>query len=353
LEKELGRYPLDPFGESMPPGVEGRLLSYLRETFDAHANVAKRLLTEKKWDLFWVVFTGTDKVQHFYWKFADPKHPEYDAALAAEFGTAIRDFFVRADEVVGEILALVGPETDVLIVSDHGFGPIYKELRLANWLREEGFVRPPAPGEAAPYREALAPGPFGGSIRVNQEGRDFEGQIPKGEVSNVRHRLEERLKTLVDPETGEPFVEAVFAREELFEGPYVQNAPDILFLEIPTRFVGRRPANSDAVFGLPSYTFSGYHRPNGILMAAGPHFPLSRKRPEFSILDVTPTIYWLFDVELPHDLDGKVHEELVGAAALATRPPREGKESVVLLPRDKGAISDQDREVLQSLGYVK
>jgi predicted AlkP superfamily phosphohydrolase/phosphomutase len=352
LEEELGRYPLDPFGESIQPGREGFLLRVLRETFEAHAAVAKRLLTEKKWDLFWVVFTGTDKVQHFYWKFADPDHPEHDPALAAEFGGAIRDFFVRADEVVGEMVALAGPDTDVLIVSDHGFGPIYEELRLENWLREEGFVRDPLPGTSVPYREATAPGPFGGMLRVNQAGRDFRGTIPPGEAPEVRERLAQRLATLADPETGRPFVERILTRDEVYDGPYVENAPDILFLASPTRFIGRRTPDSDSVFGPPSYTFSGYHRPNGILLAAGPHFPPREDRPELSILDLAPTLYWLFGVELPVDLDGTVREEIVGAEALALDPPRIGDETVVVPPRDHEPDA-QEREALESLPYVQ
>ena len=361
LEEELNRdaralglpgFPLDPFGESIRPGREGALLAHFKATLEAHQTSAKRLMTEEKWDLFWVVFTGTDKVQHFFWKFADENHPEYNRTKGALFGKAIREFWIRIDEIVGEMVALAGPDTDVIVMSDHGFGPIYRELRMSRWLQSEGFVED---GDSGPRWEAFSPGPFGGLVRVNQKGRDYQGRIAPGAasdsvVSGVRHKLE----SLVDPATGARIVEKVFARDEIYSGPYVENAPDLLFLEAPTYFVGRGDGEqSPAVFGPPSYTFSGYHRPEGILIAAGPHFPARGERSRLSILDVTPTLYWLFGVDQPVDLDGSVPPDLVGGDALAKRPVVVSEREVTIPPWEADRDADAIREQLETLGYVQ
>jgi len=124
-----------------------------------------------------------------------------------------------------------------------------------------------------------------------------------------------------------------------------------VFVESPGRFIGRGTIPSEQVFGLPSYTFSAFHRPEGILMAAGPHFAPAPGRSEYSILDVAPTLYWLFQVDAPGDLDGRVPPGLVGPDSLAARPPRTGEEPAVIQPRD--APAEGDREVLESLGYVR
>ena len=105
-------------------------------------------------------------------------------------------------------------------------------------------------------------------------------------------------------------------------------------------------------WGAPSYTFSAYHRRNGILFAAGPDFPPNPARGEYDILDVAPTIYWLFDVDLPRDLDGHVPPGLVGEAALAARPPRVGERTVVMNPADAGR-DDASREAIEALPYVR
>jgi predicted AlkP superfamily phosphohydrolase/phosphomutase len=352
LEARLGDYPLDLFGESLPRGREDLLLAHFRHTLERQAEVAKQLMREESWDLFWVVFTGTDKVQHFYWKYTDPEHPEYDEQDGARFGNAIRDMFVRVDAVIGELVAEAGENADVIVLSDHGFGPIRRELRLMNWLRSEGFLEADSTG-AMTRAEAFAPGPFGGLVRINQSGRDWRGEVAPGDSSEgVRRRLLERLDALVDPSTGARFVERAHTREELYSGPYVENAPDLVFIEAPTMFVGRSAAADTAVFGPPSYTFSGYHRPDGVLFAAGPRFRRHEGRSRASILDIAPTLYWLFDVPLPPDLDGEVLVELADPDSLALRPPRAGTTPAVIPPADRGGGS-ADREVLESLGYVR
>jgi predicted AlkP superfamily phosphohydrolase/phosphomutase len=354
LESELGEYPLDLFGESIQKGLEGRLLHQFRWTLERHAAVAKKLMVEEDWDLFWVVFTGTDKVQHFFWKFMDPQHPEYDLRMAAQFGSAIHDFWVRVDEIVGELLEIAGPETDVIILSDHGFGPIYRELRLLNWLESTGFIEL-NPGQPTAQRvDAFPSSAFGGLIRVNQRGRDYQGQIAPGEeTQEVKAEIIDSLRRVEDPVTGEPLADRIYSREELFTGPYVENAPDILFLERDDTFIGRGKPESLDVFGPPSLTFSAYHRPEGIIMAAGPHFTKNSERQHFSIMDVTPTLLWLFDVPAPRDLDGRVMDALVQPDSLTARPPEVGDETVVMEPPEAGELSEQTREVLESLGYVQ
>jgi predicted AlkP superfamily phosphohydrolase/phosphomutase len=353
LEPKLGLYPLDPFGEGLRPGLEELLLKRFKLGFERQAAVAKDLLDDEKWDLFWVVFTGTDKVQHFYWKFADPSLPGHDPLLAEKLGSTIRDFWLRVDEVVGELVEIAGPETDVFVISDHGFSPIVKELRLENWLREEGYVHFPKGDSKDVQVDAFAPGPFAGLVRVNRKGRDHGGIVEtKDDYDRVREEIRSKLQKLRDPDTGDPFVERIYNREELFHGPYVENAPDLVFVEKKTRFVARGGPGIPGVFGSPSYSFSGFHRPEGVLIAAGPHIRRHSERGTFSILDVTPTLLWILDATAPKDLDGHVMAPLVGEERLSARPPRVGEEQIVdaTQPID---ISDEEREALEGLSYVK
>lgn len=345
LERELGDYPLDLFGESLPPGEEGRLLAHFVKTADAHVAAAKKLMTEKEWDLFWVVFTGTDKVQHFYWKYADPEHPLHTPAGAAQFGDAIREMYERLDRAIGELVELAGPDADVVVMSDHGFGPIYRELRLENWLAREGLGGTQQP-------KAFMPGPFSGLVRVAEEGRDFVGTVPPESVGAVKDELVDRLGDLED-ESGRRFVQQVYRNEDLYHGPYARNGADVVFVEEPGAFVGRGGPGAPELFGSPSYTFSGFHRPDGILLAAGPHFTHRSARGSFDILDVAPTIYWLFGSAAPSDLDGDVPDGLVAPDSLRVRPPRAREDRKAVILPDAASLSEGDREVLKSLGYVK
>ncbi len=353
LGDEDAKYPRDLFGEALRPGTEAKLLERFRDGLEVQAAYARRAVARKDWDLFWVVFTGTDKVQHFYWKFADPRVPGHDPVLSERYASTIRDFFLRIDQIVGDLVESAGEDVDVVVMSDHGFSPIVKELRLWNWLKSEGFVTYEEDDPSKPVIAAFPPGPFAGIVRVNQEGRDFQGRIPAGEESRrVRDEVRRKLEMLRDPDTGDPFVERIYDREELFHGPYAENAPDLIFLEMKTRFVGRGGKEAPEIFGPPSYTFSGFHRPEGILIAAGPHIRPNPERASYSILDVTPTLLWIFDATFPKDLDGAVMAHLVGEDALAARPPRVGEETVVEAPPAL-SVSDDERTKLQGLSYVE
>jgi predicted AlkP superfamily phosphohydrolase/phosphomutase len=357
LEAELQPYPLDPFGEGIVSGSEEPFLERLEYTFERHSAEAKRLLAEEDWDLFWVVFTGIDKSQHFFWKFSDPQHPGHDPGLAERYGGVIDEFYVRADSVVGEMLEIVGPKTNVIVMSDHGMGPVYRELRVWNWLRQRGFFRPDTTGRGRHWLEAYPPGPFADALRVSIAGRDPNGQIPRGEASEVRERLVADLREIVDPATGEKFVEDVWVRDQLYHGPWVENAPDVVFLERHGGFAGRgtietgRPEAS--LFGPVSYSFSGYHRPEGFLIAAGPNFARDPERRTYSLLDIAPTIYWLFRLPMPSDLDGDVPAELVGSEALAARPVRRSEDRAVMGSEEAAEIPEGSREVLETLPYVQ
>ena len=63
------------------------------------------------WDLFVAAIETTDRVSHMMWRLIDPKHPMYDAALAAKYGDAIEKVYRRADDLVGRIQAKLPPDT--------------------------------------------------------------------------------------------------------------------------------------------------------------------------------------------------------------------------------------------------
>src|SRR5207253_8222352 len=71
-----------------------------------------------------VLFDGTDKIQHLCWRFIDPAGA---ASLASPWERRVRDkcreYFSELDTLIGELAALFGRDTTIVIASDHGFGP--------------------------------------------------------------------------------------------------------------------------------------------------------------------------------------------------------------------------------------
>jgi len=118
---KFGPYPIQP--DVRRHVISGHYEEGLRSALAgiAHkAQVARWLLSERRWDLFGVVFAESDSIQHWYWKLHDPSHPDHDPKLAAEHGDSILRVYRALDAEIGRMLETVGDEVNVLIASDHG-----------------------------------------------------------------------------------------------------------------------------------------------------------------------------------------------------------------------------------------
>jgi arylsulfatase A-like enzyme len=72
-----------------------------------------------------------DHRQHRYWKWLQPQYYlGVDDADVARFGDVIPQLYERLDAFLGEILALVGRDTVVVVASDHGHSPTMLHPKL-------------------------------------------------------------------------------------------------------------------------------------------------------------------------------------------------------------------------------
>src|SRR3954468_21913284 len=123
LYKAIGNYRTLGWAEATWALNENRLdektfMDDLMVAFDDRAKVILNRVDAKDWDLLIGVIESTDRVQHMMWRLIDPKHPLYDAGLAAQYGDSIERVYKRADDFVGEVVKRVGPDVPVMIVSD-------------------------------------------------------------------------------------------------------------------------------------------------------------------------------------------------------------------------------------------
>ena len=101
LYKAVGNYRTLGWAEATWALNEGRMdektfMDDLMVAFDDRAKVILNRVDAKDWDLLIGVIESTDRVQHMMWRLIDPKHPLYDAALAAQFGDLIERVYKRA-----------------------------------------------------------------------------------------------------------------------------------------------------------------------------------------------------------------------------------------------------------------
>jgi predicted AlkP superfamily phosphohydrolase/phosphomutase len=340
LEREASPLLFDNYGEQLPPGREVAELDQLLATLDSKLAVTRHLMKTRDWDLLWVVFLASDKVHHFYWQYADSLHPAYDPAAPQRLKDAMFEVWAALDRAVGELVADAGPECTIVILSDHGSGPVRREFRLLNWLVREGYAKPD-------LRDSRIIGfqPYGGDLYVH-DGRFPLGPVPDSLRDALAQELRSKLAAVRDPEHEGPVFSTIHTKEEIYSGPATANAPDLLFEGAPGWLVSRGKGNPEApLFGPPAYTFSGYHLPEGILIAAGPRIAKAGRVAGSRLIDIAPTLLYLLDCEVPKAMEGSVLRPLVDGAWLDEHPPRVGE---IQIDRPTEAT-----EAIRALPYIR
>ncbi len=373
LKREIGGYIIDVDIEtgSLQEAGEERLLAAVAQMTRYRIDAARYLGRTRPWDLLSVVFGAADRTSHKFWKYMDAQKPT---------AGVVPHVYRQLDAAVGELLeAFADERTLVLLVSDHGFGPLKKAFFLNQWLVERGYMAWQGPGRqtlatrlqgglnsllrravrwldrpwlAAAKRAAFAlwPGLKGklhssmayarvdwartraygsgtmGNLYLNVRGREPAGVVaPGAEYEALRDEISAGLRGLRDPETGQPVFEAVYRREEIYSGPYLEQAPDIVGLLDPTyhiaavdwrpaggdviatlgtRRAGTRPAPTDALLFVGDLT--GQHDMDGILIAAGAGVRRGATVAGAGIVDMAPTILAALGEPIPAEMDGRV-----------------------------------------------
>ncbi len=331
LARELGDYRTLGWAEATWPLNEGRMdektfMDDLMVAFDDRARVILNRLDRKDWDLLVGVIESTDRVQHMMWRLVDPKHPMYDAALAAKYGDSIERVYKRADDFVGEVVRRIGPDVPVMIVSDHGFHSWRKAVNLNTWLVQQGYMalQGQQPGdkrlidlfgggtfwENVDWSRTRAYAMGIGQIYFNLRGREAKGIVsPGAEAKQLADELSAKLLTMTDPDDGSPIIRAVYKRDDVYAGEYLQNASE---LQVGMHD-GYRVSWQTTLGGSPQgivypnmKKWSADHGGYDYAITAG---VLVSSRPVASptprIIDIAPTVLKHFGVAVPGDLDGK------------------------------------------------
>lgn len=284
------------------------------EITDDMAEISLHLLQQEEWDFFMPVFMGLDRIQHFFWKNIDPTHPKHEDNKYSGF---VKDFYIKVDRIVGDFLESVGKETEVMVVSDHGFCPIHTEVVVNNYLEEEGFLTVKSGRVDVEKSKAISYGY--GDVWLNVRGREPEGIINPGEeYETTRNQIIECLKKiLID---GKKPVKHVRRREEMWWGPKLKEAPDLTVIFDVGYQAARRP---EIMSGVESRRYweenprwsgghDGTHDPvdvPGIVGILGPGIGRAGERDvKLHLWDVVPTILSLMEVPIPTDMDGKPFE---------------------------------------------
>ncbi|MBK7645426.1 MAG: alkaline phosphatase family protein [Planctomycetes bacterium] len=293
-------------------------------------------LDRRDWKLLVDVESTPDRVQHMCYQYADPTHPLYDAAAAAEtirffgeeipFSMAIEASYRSMDRLVGEALAKLRPEDVLLVCSDHGFQSFRRQCHLNNWLAEHGYLAlqpglsPASSGfpRFVDWSKTKAYAMGLGMIFVNQAGREANGIVPEADVPALLERLTKDL--LATEDDGHKAVRSVKRMAQIHKGPYLENECDLMVgfeagwrvswsttlgnLKLVTDDEGK--TRVAPVFSDNKSNWSGDHVSVSEDLVRGVFF--SNRKVEIGaqgldLLDVAPTALALLGVPIPADYD--------------------------------------------------
>jgi len=266
--------------------------------------------------MFFFYFSSLDLNSHMFWRLMDPKHPGYDASLAAQYGSAIEEFYQQIDQVLGEVLPKLDEHTTLMVLSDHGFAPYYRSFNLNTWLSQNGYLtlKPGAnlddnePFSAVDWSHTRAYGLGLNGLYANVRGREKDGIVDPVQADAVMNEIRQKLLSAKDPKNGEAVVTRVDLASEAYQGPHAHDGPDALvgynrgYRAGWKTILGSFPTE---VFEDNANPWSGDHCMDYTLV---PGVLLSNRKIEASspaLTDIAPTILAEFGIEKSKGMMGQ------------------------------------------------
>ncbi len=299
------------------------LLEQIYEMTNRRFELADHLLRTKPWELFVMVEMGPDRMHHAFWKDMDPEHRKHEPG--GRFESAILDYHVHLDGLLGRVLAHADDDTAVLVVSDHGAKRMDGGIRVNEWLRREGLLattREPHGTERLADvgvdwagTTAWGDGGYYARIFLNVRGREPEGTVVPADYERVRDDLVRRLEAIPD-EHGNPIGTRVYKPEDLYE-QVGGVAPDLIvhFGDLLWRAVGTIGGDEGIhTFENDTGPDDANHAQQGLLIMAGPGIEPG-PRDDMHLLDVAPTVLELLGLTGPAGMRGRTLLGQVGAPA--------------------------------------
>lgn len=289
-----------------------------------------RLIKKYEPHFFCVNFKGVDDIQHFFW--SEP--------------AVIKEYLQLVDSYVADLVGLIQPDF-VFVMSDHGFhAKVDTYFHLNSWLEQNGYLvrSRQAKGRLTQAFYALGlrlVGRFGWIRNLVPEEMKLwaiteqihdqidwsktkahatrwgvylnQDVVSVAEREPLRRELISKLKEATDPSTGLKLFQDLYRREDLYDdGDFMHLLPEIIFHQSESYRVN--PTFSGALFSSrvdhPSLEGGHVADPVGILFVTGRGIKKETRVRGAKIVDLAPTILHLMQVPIPHDLSGRVLDEL-------------------------------------------
>jgi len=307
--------------------------SEIHELIDLRFSVAKDLIDRYDPDFLQVTSFYLNSLHHYLWE---------------------HEYTLQAWKIVDQHLEyFLNGDWNVVLMSDHGSNMIRTVFHINTWLEQQGYLETNTEVADTLYRlgingdrllriagafgtQRLAkrlapewllnyiPDESGEVARTGKEGTvDWErtdaiasGQGPVYLTPSSDSRRFERLRTeiiselteLTDPR-GDPIASDVYRGEEVYEGEYATDAPDIVIDQSPGVHIPGNIGRGEVFTDPVADGWRGENKRDGLFVATGPSFDEGDIE-GLSILDLAPTLLHLHDCRIPNDMDGSVRTDV-------------------------------------------
>ena len=401
------------------PGWVDRLPLALEQRVARKTDWARWLLERQDWDVFAVYFGESDTASHYLWAHHDPESPRRPLSVSTKQRRGLQRVYEALDQAVGSLLEAAGGDaTEITVLSDHGSGGSSdKVLYLNRLLAQHGLLRfakqrgrggarlkeialrrfPPRLRERLfRFGNAWLPSRLESSVRfgaidmrntlafsdelnyfpgiyLNLAGREPQGRVQPEQKRETILRVRSALLDTRDPWSGKPVFRDLVPREELFEGPHLNRAPDLLLdLQLDngfsynlmpssppprrSRLTGPQPTSSPfrkltehEKLGKKGRSLPGSHRSHGFMTLAGPSVRAAGQL-DAHIADMTATLLSRLGLSVPPSFKGRVlWEALCNDRDASAQALPEASPVTSRATRNEGLIESR----LRALGYIE
>lgn len=331
-------------------------LTNLTDSIEARRRGFELFVDEYDFDLLVGMFYETEQAHHQFATMLDPDHPLHEPDDAEK----VRHVYKKVDEELGVLRDRVDDDATFVVMSDHGFCPLYERVYLNRILEEYGYYTPASSEETD---RSLSNQLLAGTIRrlkrsdAVRTGAEYAADLPVlgATVRRLidRYRSVEYRKVLTAEwketvafngyEHGGIFVntvdnpggnvaqdrrqdvvgdiladlradqylakrvDGIYPREALFEGEKTTRLPDVI-IDFADGYLGSSGYHDERSRG-PEYFARedknvGFHTMNGLFIADGPTVRNTHVE-NASLLDIAPTVLQFLGTPIPENFDGE------------------------------------------------
>ncbi|MEM2759475.1 MAG: alkaline phosphatase family protein [Nitrososphaerales archaeon] len=338
IDNIVGGYMCEPPPSFYEKAIKAKPEAYamLEEVATKQACTALHLAKNYEWDVLAPIFTTSDRLQHVFFSNIDYLRKHYE----------LLDGFMK------QFLDIAQDENaNLLITSDHGFGPVNKAFYINTWLSKNGFQKvkksavrsmllsrgltvyklmelvgklhltnvalklyrlSPKIVASLPldtYEENQTDYNESQAFSTAYQGIYLNGNLTGEDYEHVRDAIMSKLNGVTD--NGTCIIEKLYKREEVVWGPFSDRAPDI-FVVTKVGYAMSTHLNPNIFDKLTNrgVTISGSHRLEGIFAAYGSDIKKNVNLNTVNTWDIAPTILHMHEIPVPQYMDGRALVEM-------------------------------------------